>query len=42
MIATAGECGSVFALNLGHSAQLHPLVGQVEVGLAACFALHVY
>ncbi|KAL3150158.1 hypothetical protein ABBQ32_000020 [Trebouxia sp. C0010 RCD-2024] len=31
MIATAGECVTVFALNLRHSAQLQPLVGQFEM-----------
>ena len=41
MIATAGECVTVFALNVRHSAQLQPLVGQFEVGSVAWFALHV-
>ena len=41
MIATAGECIAVFALNLCQSAQLQPLVGQFEVGLVAWFALRV-
>ena len=39
MIATAGECLTVFALNLRQSNQFKPLVGELEVGLAACFAL---
>ena len=41
IIMIAGECVTVFALNLDHSAQLQPLVGQFEVGAAACFALRI-
>lgn len=41
MIATAGECVTVFALDLRHSAQLQPLVGQFEVGSVAWFSLRV-
>ena len=41
MIATAGECVRVFALNIRHSAQLQPLVAQFEVGSVAWFSLRV-
>ena len=41
MIATSGECVRAFALNIGHSAQLQPLVAQFEVGSAAWFSLRV-
>ena len=37
MIATAGECVSVFSLNIRLSAQLQPLVAQFEVGSVAWF-----
>ena len=37
MIATAGECVRIFALNIRHSAQLQPLVAQFQVGSVAWF-----
>ena len=38
MIATAGECAKVFALNVRQGAQLQPLVEQFEV----CFGCMLY
>ena len=42
MIATAGECVRVFALDVRHRAQLQPLLGQFEVGAVAWFVWRVY